>query len=310
MFRKLWLAGLFLILAFGAFPAGAQAGVVWSGEYFNNPNLAGAPIYTLTEYSPSHNWGWNAPAAGIPADYFSARWTSVQSLPGGTYQITVRADDGVRVSIDGVLYINEWHLATARTYSATATLNAGSHTISVEFYEAQEVAYIDYTFSQISGPPASGASATVNTGLLNVRNLPNPFTGVVISQIGFGQTYTVIGKNADASWLQLNVNGLVGWVNARYVIAYGVETVPVTDASGNPIPQQTATVTAYALNVRNIPDPIYGAVVTRVFRTQTFPVIGRNAAGTWVQLNANGIVGWVNARYVTGFALYSLPVTG
>ena len=31
-------------------------------------------------------------------------------------------------------------------------------------------------------------------------------------RIYLGQSYAVVGKNADSSWVQLNVNGQTGWV--------------------------------------------------------------------------------------------------
>lgn len=310
MFRKslILLTVSLLMLVAAVMPAAAQA--TWTAEYFNNANLAGAPVVTAIEGQPYINWGYGSPYPAVPADYFSARWTSVQNVAGGSYQINVRADDGVRVWVDGVPYIDRWHLATAQTYSAALNLSPGQHTFVIEFFEAAEVAFVQYEFIQTGGIPPAGATATVVTGNLNVRNIPNPYTGAILTRISYGQVYSIVGRNADTSWLQLNVNGTIGWVNASYVSATNLGGVPVTDPGTRPPPPgTTATVTAYFLNVRHIPDPYYGAILTRIGRGQTYSVIGRNAAGTWLQLNINGLIGWVNARYVIAYNVYSVPVT-
>ena len=308
--RARWIIILTLMVMMGlaALPASAQVGL-WTAAYFNNADLAGVPVLVWNEPSPSHNWDTGSPSPLLPADFFSARWTSVQNLGAGTYQITVRADDGVRVFVNGTAYINEWRPSPGNIYTAAVTLPAGQHTFVVEYFEATGAAYLQYDLKLVGGtvPPAS-ATATVTTAQLNVRHLPNPFTGTILTRIFQGQTYPVVGKNADASWLQLNVNGLVGWVNARYVTATNLQNVPVTDGGTRPT-NATATVVTGNLNVRHIPNPFTGIILARISLGQTYPVIGKNADASWLQLNVNGVIGWVNARYVTATNLQNVPVT-
>jgi uncharacterized protein YraI len=317
MKRLYVLAGILMLfgLAVVQQPAAAQGGM-WTAEYFNNPNLIGPAVLVQSEASPSHEWGWGAPAAGIPADYFSARWTTTAYLNAGTYQISVRVDDGVRVYVNGVLYINEWHPATGQTYSATIPLTAGNHTFVIEFYEAAEVAFVRYSFNAVGVGPIPGTpQATVTTYRLNVRSIPNPYTGTVIAQISQGETYPVIGRNADTSWLQLNVNGLPGWVNARYVAASNIGGVPITDGGSYPTPPPppppgaTAAVTAYLLNVRNQPNPFTGAVLAQIRRNEIYPVVGRNLDTSWVQINVRGVIGWVRSSWVALSNMAGVPVT-
>lgn len=287
-------------------PAAAQGGV-WTAEYYNNAGLSGSPTYTVSESSPSHDWAMGSPAANIPVDYFSVRWTSVQTLTGGAYTLTVRADDGVRVVIDGTPYINEWHVSPANTYIANLTLGGGQHTIVVEFYENTGHAYLNYNLALVGG--GTSATATVTASELNVRNAPNPYTGVILFRITRGQTYAVVGKNADSTWLQLNVNGTTGWVNASYVTAANLGSVPVTDNSTRPTGATATVTTAYYLNVRQTPDPYNGVILIRITRGDTYAVVGKNADGSWLQLNVNGTVGWVNSSYVAAVNLQNVPVT-
>ncbi len=114
----------------------------WSVQYFNNRDLSGAPVLTTTASDIQYNWGWGAPAAGVSADNFSARWTRTTYMAGGTYRVTARMDDGVRVYIDDALVIDGWTVQAVITYMRDVYLAAGNHTIRVEYFEAEGVAEI------------------------------------------------------------------------------------------------------------------------------------------------------------------------
>ena len=144
----------------------------WRADYYNNAILSGAPSLTRFENTPSQNWGLGSPAPGINADFFSVRWSATLAL-GGTYNLTVRADDGVRVYVNGVLYINEWHGATGQAYSNSFTVPAGNHNVVIELYENEGAAFLDYNLSPVSG---SGGGFPAPSGMwftqyYNNRNL-------------------------------------------------------------------------------------------------------------------------------------------
>lgn len=73
------------------------------------------------------------------------------------------------------------------------------------------------------------ATATVTTSILNVRAGPGltfaPFT--TVSQ---GQVVSLLGRNADNSWLQVRLSdGRTGWLSSQFVIANLVlSTLPLT----------------------------------------------------------------------------------
>ncbi|NIO72208.1 MAG: beta-glucosidase, partial [Anaerolineae bacterium] len=72
----------------------------WKAEYYNNPNLSGAPVLVRNDVSVNFDWGTGSPGPGVPADNFSARWSHSISFPAGTYRFHVRVDDAVRLWID------------------------------------------------------------------------------------------------------------------------------------------------------------------------------------------------------------------
>jgi hypothetical protein len=107
----------------------------WKGEYYNNRWLSGSPTVVRDDAALQFNWGTGSPAAGIPDDGFSARWTRVLTFSAGTYRFYARVDDGVRLWVDGQLVIDRWHDQAVATHYGDATLSAGAHTVKVEYYE-------------------------------------------------------------------------------------------------------------------------------------------------------------------------------
>ena len=107
----------------------------WRGEYFSNPGLSGEPLAVRNDLELRFNWGAGAPAPGLPPDDFSARWVRQVKFEENPYRFLARGDDGIRVWVDGLIVIDEWHASTADTYVGHTWLDGGTHEIRVEFYE-------------------------------------------------------------------------------------------------------------------------------------------------------------------------------
>jgi uncharacterized protein YraI len=329
----------------------------WVAEYFSNGSLAGSPAVIHQVADPSFHWGNGSPATGIPADNWSARWSRTINVTGGTYRVNVSADDGVRVFVDGVLVINEWHTYRDATYAADVNLSNGLHTVVIEFSEQSGVAFLNYSLVLATSAPPPVASSTWTAEYFNNRVLAgSPVivqqeaspshdwgTGSPDSRLALdswsirwtrtisvsGGSYNIRAKVDDGLRVYVD-NTLVmnEWhistseVHSENVtLSAGLHTVvveyyeqggaayldfnmsgPGLDTSAPaPVPPSdgaaTATINTGRLNVRSEPS-VSGAIVTRVSRGQSFPVVATNADRSWVQLNVNGIVGWVNVRYV------------
>jgi len=107
----------------------------WHGEYFANPDLYGQPALVRAEAGVNFDWGAGSPDPSIPAEHFSARWTRSVGFPAGFWRFHANADDGVRVFVDGIPVIDQWHTTAPVTYNSTKSLDAGSHELRVEYYE-------------------------------------------------------------------------------------------------------------------------------------------------------------------------------
>lgn len=152
-------------------PAPPPAGDVWTAEYFNNPDLAGAPTLVRGEAGPiDYNWGSGSPAPGvINNDFFSARWNRAVNFAPGTYRFRVLVDDGARLFVNNQLLIDQWRQQSATEYSAEIALPGGTIPVRLEYFEHTGVAQIRLTWEQIGGPPAPPA-----IGGLSGIELPKP----------------------------------------------------------------------------------------------------------------------------------------
>lgn len=297
--------------------AAAQTDTSWAVEYYNNVSLSGAPALTAQVPGVGFNWTDTAPAAGLPADFYSVRYTAVLNLNSGVYQISTRADDGVRVYVNGTLLINEWHVSSGLTYTRQFTSYPGQNIVVVEYYEGSGVAFLSFdlrpagTIPPTAPPPTTSATATVTAYYLNVRNAPNPSTSAVLTVISRGQTYPIIGRNAASSWWQINVNGVVGWVSGGYVYAQNTAGVPVTDGGTTPPPAGFTATPTLNLNIRSGPGLGY-QVVGWLPAGQSAAIIGRNAASSWWQVQFGGVTGWISGVYTVVYPASgtgTIPIT-
>jgi hypothetical protein len=67
----------------------------------------------------------------------------------GVYRFSLRADDGVRLWIDGILQINEWHTSSGQTYTRDVQLGAGNHAFTIEYFENTGFASIYFTVQPV-----------------------------------------------------------------------------------------------------------------------------------------------------------------
>ncbi len=121
----------------------------WTATYYNSMDLTGPVVLHRMEGRPCYNWGWGSPAPQVAPDYFSARWTTVSNAVGGTYRVSVRTDDGVRVYVDGMLVLNEWREQSVRGYFVDLWIAPGWHTWTIEFFEQAGVAELCFSATKL-----------------------------------------------------------------------------------------------------------------------------------------------------------------
>ena len=108
-------------------------------EYFNNRNLEGDVVHTEIVDCINFNWESKSPVPGkVVKDKFSIRWTGKFVSPGkGIFEIGVKADNGVKLYLDGNLIINAWtDQAPGQFKTEYFEFDEGKlYDLKVEFYE-------------------------------------------------------------------------------------------------------------------------------------------------------------------------------
>ena len=151
----------------------------WHGAYWSNRGLEGQPSLERNDPNIDFEWGWLAPADGLPADNFSARWTRQVSFAAGTYRFHFITDDGARLWVDNQLLIDDWQDGAPRQQSAEIGLTAGSHDVRLEYYEHVGNAQIRLWWEQVANPIFTDwqgeywANQTMNGVPALVRNDPS-----------------------------------------------------------------------------------------------------------------------------------------
>jgi hypothetical protein len=95
------------------------------GEYFNNPDLTGAPVAVRDDSQIDFDWAEVAPIEGLPREGFSVRWTGkIVPRVSGDHTFLVAVTGAVRLFVNGVLLIDHWQEPTEIiTHQGIATLS-------------------------------------------------------------------------------------------------------------------------------------------------------------------------------------------
>jgi uncharacterized protein YraI len=327
-----YLLALLFALMVGLLPSllvRADFGSNWTAAVFNNTDLSGNPVATLTGV-PAVNFNWTSGAPvingqtvpGVGTDNFSIRFTSTQNFAAGTYNFILASDDGARVLIDGATVLDRFVGRPLTTDNFTQTLTAGAHSIQIDYFEGIDQAQIQFQWflQSASGTAAPGFTATpaatavpaltvsVTSRGLSLRT--GPYLGASLIGVAVpGVSYIPQARNRDEgvyTWYLVTVGQKTGWISGRYLAITG---------DPNSVPQQGTVfdqidgapdvgvvgTTRSVMNFRRRPS-------ARAARLGQLPwganvqIIGRTIQGGknfWLQVRYNGQVGWIFAPFVS-----------
>jgi len=198
----------------------------WRGEYFNNKDLSGQPVFVRNDPAISFDWGLGSPDPRIPNDYFSVRWTRSVNFSAGTYRFYTRVDDGVRLWVDGSLLINQWREQSPVTYAADIYLGDGNHDLRMEWNELAGGAtailtwervdtFPDWKVEYYNNPNLQGAPVLVrNEGSINYNwGLGSPAAPVPADNFSARWTRTVYLDGGDYLFRIQSDDGHRVWVD-------------------------------------------------------------------------------------------------
>jgi len=136
-------------------------------EYYANNSLSGEPVLTRCESQIMNDWGSAGPGDGVPRDRFSARWMGRFQIAAGTYAFSARADDGIRVWLDGNSIIDAWWLQASTSYGARRSLEGGEYEVRMEYFENYGLAVAELGWAEVV------ASCPTNQYLAEYYNDPS-----------------------------------------------------------------------------------------------------------------------------------------
>jgi hypothetical protein len=109
-------------------------------------------------------------------EHFSVRWQGIFNFEAAEYQFTARADDGIRVYVDGQVVLDGWRDQWPTTYTVVKALTAGPHLVRVDYYQGilSATAIFNWYKLGVGGTcpaPAAGAFTGCYYGDQNMSNL-------------------------------------------------------------------------------------------------------------------------------------------
>jgi beta-glucosidase len=121
------------------------------GDYFNNPELVGKPVYSQIDTNMEFYWDKNSPVPNVNKDLFSVRWTGSISVPEtGIYDLGVVSDDKSRLYFEDKLMIDNWHPYEMNVMKTTKVrMEKGiAYKIKMEFADSTDYAGIRFRWKK------------------------------------------------------------------------------------------------------------------------------------------------------------------
>jgi beta-glucosidase len=174
--------------------SGSPAGL--RGEYFNNRELKGEPAMVRADAHVNFDWGSVSPAPQVNEDNFSVRWTGkLAPSESGKYRFGVAGNGGLRLYLDGQMFIDELANRRTRTFTKEVELEAGRiYDVRIEYFENAN----HYAAAKFIWAPPSAAQTLRADALSKARQ-----ADAIIMVMG-------ISPNVEGEEMEVNIEGFRG----------------------------------------------------------------------------------------------------
>ncbi len=234
----------------------------------------------------------------------NAPFLNVRSGPGVNYTILGIVEGGDQLPIIGTNESRTWF---------NVTTPFGDGWVSDAFVVARnEFGGAPITTDTVDPSAIITPVAIVNADSLNVRSGPSAdFT--IVGTVRGGETFDLLARTLDFSWVLVDGATVDGWVNRRYVIIRGdttnlavatannaTVTNPATGEAVSVAPEiagPVAFVATGAINIRSGPNVAFEPIGF-VYAATRMPIIGQSADGLWWQVESPFGIGWVTKRLI------------
>jgi alpha-D-xyloside xylohydrolase len=138
---------------------GGLSGTYYQGENFETKKLERVDPFISFDWDKVKREGVEAnfqhdPLPGMEMDHFSAKWEGfLLTKSAGDYQISLSADDGMRMWVDGKLVVDDWKSRDIATHRVTLSLPGNARIpIRIEYYQNLYTASVELKWQ----PPGEG----------------------------------------------------------------------------------------------------------------------------------------------------------
>jgi len=194
------------------------------GEYFNNTNFSGKPVFSRIDKVIEFDWKEGSPGKGIPIDSYAIRWSGKLKSPvEGVYKITGNADDGLRIYLDGELIIDQWRGGSRRLIESDAIRfeKERIYDIKIEYLEQKYGSYISVGWTidpYVNIPKAVGFAkksdvAVIVVGSLSAENADRAILNLNKAQEKLIQEVAKIGKPFVVILQTGNIITMRNWID-------------------------------------------------------------------------------------------------
>lgn len=228
-----------MIAPWSVLPTHAQSGNQWRIDFFSNLEWAGPPSNTQFSNTASFNWGTGSPMPNVPADNFTARFTTQAYFYGELYRVSVTADDEFVLYVDGVVFLNTIGQGmSGKTLVADIPMDPGLHSVQIDYREFTNTAYIFFNWAPFKSNPGGWVPSqpAVPPG--------TPIASATSVQTAFGDYTPCIQQNihqancfqSDGAWNSPNLGSIemepqiVVWGNCEADVVQTMQLYVNTDA--------------------------------------------------------------------------------
>lgn len=332
MYRRLlfFIIGLSVVfgIVFASPSTQAQSNLTWSAQYFNNTNLSGSPTATATLSDLNINWGQTAPATGVAADNWTARFNTISYFNTGTYRFSVKADDAFRLYVHGQLLIDTFsNPRPDQLITADMNITAGYGGVQIDYREYTGPAFLYVSWQQISGTtnplaptnvPVTGAWTAQYFNNTNLSGNPTFVSYLDNPNINWGTASPATGVAADnwtarfSSTIYFNAGTYRFNVKVDDAIRLYVQNKLVLDTFSYPRPDTPMTVdvvlsagnTYIQIDYREYIGPAFMYVTWSQISTSSSPI--PNPGGTQLTINT-GKLNLRSTPYIGDNVITQLP---
>lgn len=203
------------------------AGKGWRAMYWFNRTLSSSFAIVENVELIDFDWGSGFPALGISSDLFSARWHRKAAFDPGKYRLFAQADDGVRVYVDDLLVLDEWHDSGGDIIYTADVILDGDHIIRVEYFERRGNAKIEFWWELIELQNDPPVAQNDDYSISVDQTLAVPAPGVLINDsdpddddlqalLTVGTSHGSLSLNSDGSFIYTPDPGFTGEDFFRY----------------------------------------------------------------------------------------------